>query len=127
LNILLVEDNALNQRLASVILTKRGHRIEIAENGQQALEFLRDKDYDLVLMDCQMPVMDGYEAARRLRANDPPVRNPRIPVIAMTANVKQSDREHCLEAGMDDFVGKPIDRNQLFEVIERVLAVRRDI
>jgi len=124
LSILLVEDNALNQRLATVILNKRGHSVDVAENGQRALEILHEKNYDLVLMDCQMPVMDGFEATRRLRANDPTVQNPRIPVIAMTANVKQSDRDRCVESGMDDFVGKPIDREQLFEVIERVMAAQ---
>ena len=121
-DILLVEDNVLNQRLASVILTKRGHRVDIAENGQRALECLRDKNYDLVLMDCQMPVMDGYEATRCLRANKPAVRNPHIPVIAMTANARQSDRDFCLEVGMNDFVAKPINQTQLFEAIDRVLG-----
>jgi signal transduction histidine kinase/DNA-binding response OmpR family regulator len=124
LHVLLVEDNALNQRLASVILTKRGHRVEVAENGQKALELLSEKQFDLVLMDCQMPVMDGYEATRKLRANDPAVINPGIPVIAMTANAMQGDRELCLKAGMDDFIAKPIDRVQMFEVIDRVLASR---
>ena len=122
LDILLVEDNVLNQRLASVILTKRGHRVDIAENGQRALECLRDKDYDLVLMDCQMPVMDGYEATRCLRTNKPAVRNPHIPIIAMTANARQSDRDICLEVGMNDFVAKPINQTQLFEAIDRVLG-----
>jgi len=122
--ILMVEDNALNQRLVSVILTKRGHEVDIAENGQKALECLREKNYDLVLMDCQMPVMDGYEATRRLRANQPSVLNPRIPVIAMTANARQSDREHCMEVGMNDFIAKPINQNQMFEVIERVLGTK---
>ena len=120
----MVEDNALNQRLVSVILTKRGHEVDIAENGQKALECLREKNYDLVLMDCQMPVMDGYEATRRLRANQPSVLNPRIPVIAMTANARQSDREHCMEVGMSDFIAKPINQNQMFEVIERVLGTK---
>jgi CheY-like chemotaxis protein len=122
LDILLVEDNALNQRLASVILTKRGHRVDIAENGQRALECLRDKNYDLVLMDCQMPVMDGYEATRCVRANKPAVRNPHIPVIAMTANARPSDRDICLEVGMNDFVAKPINQTQMFEAIDRVLG-----
>jgi two-component system, sensor histidine kinase and response regulator len=127
LNILLVEDNELNQRLAGVILNKRGHQVDVAENGQRALEFLAKNKYDLVLMDCQMPVMDGYEATRCLRANTPAVQNPRVPVIAMTANARQSDRDRCLEAGMNDFIAKPINQTQMVEVIERVLAAQTEV
>jgi len=119
--ILLVEDNAMNQRLASIILSKRGHRVDIAENGQQALDFLRDRDYDLVLMDCQMPIMDGYETTRCLRANQPRVLNPQIPIIAITANARQSDRDLCREVGMNDFIAKPFDQREMIKVIERVL------
>jgi signal transduction histidine kinase/CheY-like chemotaxis protein len=121
LYILLAEDNVMNQRLANIILTKRGHRVDIVENGRQALDMLRDKNYDLVLMDCQMPIMDGYETTRCLRANQPPVLNPQIPVIAITANARQSDRDLCREVGMNDFIGKPFDQKQMIEAIERAV------
>jgi len=120
--ILLVEDNKLNQKLASIMLEKRGHTFDIVENGQEALQALATTSYDLVLMDCQMPVMDGYDATRCVRANHPTVLNPRIPIVAMTANVRQSDRDTCIEVGMNDFIGKPIMQNQLYEVIERVMT-----
>jgi signal transduction histidine kinase/CheY-like chemotaxis protein len=125
-HILLVEDNKLNQRLAGIMLNKRGHTFDIAENGQEALQSLATKSYDLVLMDCQMPVMDGYDATRCVRANQPVVLNPHIPIIAMTANVRQSDRDLCLAVGMTDFLGKPIMQNQLIEVIERVMKDRSE-
>jgi signal transduction histidine kinase/CheY-like chemotaxis protein/HPt (histidine-containing phosphotransfer) domain-containing protein len=120
-HILLVEDNAVNQKVALALLGSKGYFVELAENGQVALDALRERDFDLVLMDCQMPVMDGFEATRRLRANDPPVRNPRIPVIAMTANAMQGDRDACLAAGMSDYLAKPVVASQLCEAIEHAL------
>jgi signal transduction histidine kinase/CheY-like chemotaxis protein len=120
--ILLVEDNKLNQKLASIMLEKRGHMIDIAENGQEALQSLASTFYDLVLMDCQMPIMDGYEATRCIRTKRVATLNPHIPIIAMTANVRQSDQDLCFEVGMTDFLGKPIMQNQMYEVIERVMA-----
>jgi signal transduction histidine kinase/CheY-like chemotaxis protein len=119
-NILLVEDNPINQRLAILLLEKQGHRVTVAENGAIALDLLQAQDFDLVLMDCQMPVMDGYEATRQLR-HGTPVRNPRIPVIAMTANAMEGDREHCEAAGMDDYLAKPINAGLLFEMVRRYL------
>lgn len=120
-HILLVEDNAMNQKLAKIMLTKAGHEVEIAEDGAKALEALGKSHFDVVLMDCQMPVLDGYEATRRLRANPAISINPNIPVIAMTANAREADKELCMQAGMNDFVPKPFERAHLFEVIDRIM------
>ena len=117
--ILLVEDNRVNQIVASGLLHKLGHEVDHAENGERALAALSLKPYDLVLMDCQMPVMDGYEATRRIRQN--PEWN-RLPVIAVTANVMSGDREECLAVGMDDYITKPYNRNVLDQVIQRWAA-----
>lgn len=114
--ILLVEDNRVNQIVASGLLQKMGHEVDHAENGERALAALALKPYDLVLMDCQMPVMDGYEATRRIRQNP---QWSQLPVIAVTANVMSGDREECLAAGMDDYITKPYNRKILGDVIQR--------
>ncbi|MBI4740003.1 MAG: response regulator [Betaproteobacteria bacterium] len=115
--ILLVEDNPVNQKVACAMLAKHRCDVEVAGDGRQALAALARRPFDLVLMDCQMPVMDGFEATRRIRANDPPVLDPRIPIVAMTANAMQGDRERCLDAGMDDYLSKPIGERRLVEAI----------
>ena len=120
--ILLVEDNLINQKLALKILQKAGYEIEVADTGLAALEILAAADYDLVLMDCQMPQMDGYEATRFIRDPNSDVRDHGIPVVAMTANAMQGDREKCIAAGMDDYLTKPINRGQLLETIEKWLC-----
>ena len=109
LNVLLVEDVRINVLVATGMIRGMGHEVSVAENGEQALERLRQNDFDIVLMDCQMPIMDGYECVRQLRLPETNVRNSRIPVIAMTANAMSGDREKCLAAGMDDYISKPID------------------
>ena len=116
LHILLVEDNALNQMVATEILETLGASVQVAENGLVALETLRDKAplFDLVLMDVQMPVMDGFEATRKIRYE----LRLNIPVLAMTAGVMASERQSCIDAGMDDFIAKPIDINQMLTVIQ---------
>lgn len=114
--LLLVEDNRVNQMVASGMLRRLGYEVDLAENGEQALAALNRKHYEAVLMDCQMPVMDGYQATRRIREN-PAWRT--LPVIAVTANVMQGDREACLNAGMNDYITKPYDRQGLKTVIER--------
>jgi signal transduction histidine kinase/DNA-binding response OmpR family regulator len=119
LRILLAEDNAVNRRVATGFLAKRGHAVETAVNGREALEALARERFDVVLMDVQMPEMDGFEAVRRLRAEERAGR-PRTPVIAMTAHAMAGDRERCLEAGMDDYVSKPIDVAKLVEAIDRL-------
>ncbi|MRX11793.1 response regulator, partial [Pseudoduganella sp. FT25W] len=119
--LLLVEDNEVNQEVAQQILGEAGIRIDIAGNGAQALAMLAQGTYDAVLMDCQMPVLDGYDTTRRLRA-DP--RHAHLPVIAMTANAMVGDKEKCLAAGMNDFIAKPIDVAQLFATLTRWVTPR---
>ena len=109
LSILLVEDVKINVLVATELLQTMGHVITVAENGAVALDQLRNNDFDIVLMDCQMPIMDGYQCVRAIRRPDSGVRNPAIPVIAMTAHAMSGDREKCLDAGMDDYISKPID------------------
>jgi PAS domain S-box-containing protein len=116
LNILVAEDNVVNQRVASRILTKAGHAVTIAVNGREALKTLESERFDIVLMDVQMPVMDGFEATRAIRqAESCAVR--RLPIVAMTAHAMSGDRERCLAAGMDDYVSKPIQAADLLRVI----------
>jgi len=123
LRILLAEDNAVNQRLALLLLAKLGYDADVAANGAEALEALDRHDYDLVLMDIQMPELDGLEAARRICARWPAEARPRI--VAMTANVMQEDREACFAAGMDDYVAKPIRPDELAAALARTRP-RRD-
>jgi len=117
--LLLVEDNEVNQEVAQHILNDAGIRVDIASNGAIALAKIEENAYDGVLMDCQMPVMDGYQATRKLR-QDP--RYSDLPVIAMTANAMVGDKEKCLDAGMNDFIAKPIDVAQLFGTLARWIA-----
>jgi signal transduction histidine kinase/CheY-like chemotaxis protein len=119
--ILLAEDNRVNQMVAVRLLEKMGHQVQVAWNGHEALEALRGERFDLVLMDCQMPEMDGYEATRRIRRGDEGVWQSEIPVIAMTANAMKGDRERCIEAGMDDYIPKPIKPDLLAGVIRKAL------
>jgi len=111
--ILIAEDNKVNQKVIQAMLGKFNCIPDLAENGQEALDLLAQHHYDLVLMDCQMPVMDGYEAARKLRSLELTHKTDRIPVIALTAHAASGEREKCLAAGMDDFLTKPISRPKL--------------
>ena len=117
--ILLVEDNPVNQKLAVRILQKSGIHVKHAWHGLEALDMLGKYDFDLVLMDIQMPKMSGIEATEKIRSGEVSVRDPHIPIIAMTANAMQGDREKCLDIGMNDYVTKPINKVQLFDVIAR--------
>ena len=112
--LLLVEDNAVNQEIALEILGAAGIRIDVANNGAEAVEKVGQNDYDGVLMDCQMPVMDGFEATRKIRENK---NYSALPILAMTANAMAGDKEKCLECGMNDHIAKPIDVGQLFTVL----------
>jgi CheY-like chemotaxis protein len=112
--VLLVEDNAVNSEICSAMLASLGCTVECAVNGADAVEMACAKRYDLVLMDCQMPVMDGFEATRTIRAREQVSPMPhRMPIIALTANAMQGDRDRCLAAGMDDYLAKPFKRQQL--------------
>ena len=115
--ILLAEDHAVNRKLALLLLQRAGHQVEAVENGQMAVEAARRNRYDLILMDVQMPEIDGFEATRLIRAHEGTGR--RTPIIAMTAHAMQGDRERCLEAGMDDYVSKPIQPQALSAVLTR--------
>ncbi|MBN1847588.1 MAG: response regulator [Deltaproteobacteria bacterium] len=119
--ILLVEDNKVNQKLATRLLEKFGYRSDIAVNGKRAVKALETAHYDLVLMDIQMPEMDGIEATKIIRDPKSKVKNHEIPIIAMTAYVMTEDREKCLQAGMNDYLTKPINPQELEEVIEEYL------
>lgn len=116
-HILLVEDNAVNRKLAITRLASWGHTVEVAENGQLALDMLADKPFDIILMDVQMPVMGGFEATARIRAMEQ-TSGRHTPIIAMTANAMSGDRERCLAAGMDNYVAKPIRHDELFNALE---------
>ncbi|MGY4879375.1 response regulator [Vreelandella aquamarina] len=115
-SILLVEDDVLNQMIASRLLDRLGHQVRIANNGQEALDELETYDFDLILMDMQMPVMDGIEATRRLRSN-----GNTLPVLAFTANTSADDHRLCLEAGMQDVLIKPVQLESLNRMLEHFL------
>jgi CheY-like chemotaxis protein len=122
LRVLLAEDNAVNRLVAQRTLQAIGHQPDLVEDGAQALEALGRKDYDVLLLDVQMPEVDGFEVARRLVAERSPQRRPWI--IALTANAVQGDRELCLQAGMDDYLTKPVSREDLARALERARAAR---
>jgi two-component system sensor histidine kinase/response regulator len=123
LRILLAEDNPVNQQVAMHVLEKAGHSTVVVSNGREALEAFRAEPFDVVLMDVQMPEMDGFAATAAIRLEEEP-RGFRTPIIAMTAHAMKGDRERCLEAGMDDYVTKPIQRVELFRVLKEVAGTR---
>ena len=121
LRILMAEDNIINQKVGKLILQRAGFNIDLVGDGSEALEAHRANPYDLILMDCQMPTMDGFEACRQIRqlALAQPV------IIAVTANALVGERERCLNAGMDDYLSKPFQAEQLVAVVRKWIAVRR--
>jgi signal transduction histidine kinase/CheY-like chemotaxis protein len=119
--VLVVEDNAINQIVAQGLLKKFGVQVDLAANGEEALNSLENLPFDLVFMDCQMPVMDGYEATQQIRHSESKVLNREITIIAMTANSMEGDREKCLAVGMNDFISKPVNPNKVQEALIRWL------
>ena len=117
-HILLAEDNAVNQRLARVLLEKAGHSVVVANTGQNAVRLWAEQPFDLILMDVQMPDMDGLEATAAIRRREQPS-GTHIPIVAMTAHAMSGDRQRCLDAGMDDYTSKPIRGPELLELITR--------
>jgi two-component system sensor histidine kinase/response regulator len=120
LRLLLAEDNPMNQKLAIVLLKRAGYSVDAVENGRMVIEVLKRKSYDLVLMDVQMPELDGLEATRTIRSSEGKQRH--IPIIAMTAHAMKGDRERCLKAGMDDYISKPIEPQELLSAIKKWTA-----
>jgi CheY-like chemotaxis protein len=123
LRILLAEDNLVNQRLISRLLEKMGHAVTVAENGQIALKLWAEREFDFVAMDMQMPIMDGLETTERIRAGEKSS-GRHIPIVAMTANAFEEDRERCSRAGMDGYVAKPVTAKAIALEIARVLAAQ---
>jgi two-component system, sensor histidine kinase and response regulator len=124
LRILLVEDNQMNQVLATRLLQKRGHEVAVAENGRIALEALEKQDPDLVLMDVQMPEMDGFQATAAIRKRELNT-GKHMPIIAVTAHTMEGDKERCLKSGMDGYVSKPLRADALFSAIEEIVSIHR--
>jgi len=122
MRILLVEDNRVNQMVGVAILKRLGLQVTVASNGKEALRVVAQEKYHLVLMDVQMPEMDGYEATGKIRGNKDGLTNPDVPIIAMTGHAMKGDAEKCLDAGMNDYVSKPVDPKVLAEVVEKWLA-----
>jgi CheY-like chemotaxis protein len=144
--ILVADDHQVNQKLAVLMLERLGHRVDVVANGQEAIDAIHRKTYDLILMDCQLPVMDGYDATRKIREaegvtrealderrevkeNDSPhtlhLTSDHIPIIALTANAMREDREKCLEIGMDDYLSKPIKPEQLAKILSQWLPKQK--
>ena len=130
--ILVVDDNPVNQKVAANMIEKLGYRVNVAANGREAVESLSRILYALIFMDCQMPEMDGFEATRVIRTQEASLqqvggKSPHLPIVAMTANAMQEDREHCLAAGMDDFISKPVTKKTLEVVLNRWVPHDQDI
>ena len=121
IKILLAEDNAINQKLALRLLEKFGFKADAVASGEEAVKALEMIDYNLVLMDIQMPVMDGYEATKAIRDPNSNVINHDVKIIALTAHAMKGDREKCVEAGMDNYLAKPIKPEELYNILEQYL------
>jgi two-component system sensor histidine kinase/response regulator len=125
LRVLLAEDNAVNQKIASRVLEKQGHHVTIAADGREALAALDGENFDVVLMDVQMPEMDGFETTSAIRVRERDT-GKRLPIIAMTAHAMQGDRERCLAAGMDSYIAKPIRARELIELLEKFCGAAQE-
>ncbi len=115
LRILMAEDNPINQRVGKLILQRAGFSIDLVDDGSEALEAHRTEPYDMILMDCQMPIMDGFEASRQIRQ----LEQPQPIIIAVTANALVGERERCLNAGMNDYLSKPFQAEQLVALVKK--------
>jgi CheY-like chemotaxis protein/HPt (histidine-containing phosphotransfer) domain-containing protein len=113
----------INQEVAVAMLNRLGYRANLVASGLEVLQALRESDYDVVLMDCEMPEMDGYEATRRIREGQTGMRNPHIPIIALTADAMSGDQDKSLQAGMDDYLAKPVEPWHLAEALEKWLIL----
>lgn len=122
LRIMMAEDNPINQRVGKLILQRAGFDIDLVADGNEALEAHRANPYDVILMDCQMPMMDGFEASRQIRSLKG---QPQPVIIAVTANALVGERERCMNAGMDDYLSKPFQAEQLVAVVKKWSAIRR--
>jgi len=118
MRVLIAEDNHVNQMISHRLVERMGFRADVVASGKEVLEALEERPYDFILMDCQMPLMDGYEATDMIR-HSKTLANPKIPIIAMTANAMEGDRERCLKAGMDDYISKPISQKTLRVVLQK--------
>jgi len=127
LSILLVEDDAINQKIAKILLEREGFKVTVVENGVKAIEALERQTFDLVLMDVEMPEMNGYEATRRIRSYNSEKIDRKIPIIAMTAHAMSGDREKCLNSGMNDYIPKPINIHLLNDLIDQHISRKEDI
>jgi signal transduction histidine kinase/CheY-like chemotaxis protein len=123
LRVLLAEDNAVNRRLAEILLKKQGHSVAVAENGRAAVALFDGEAFDLILMDVQMPEMDGLEATAAIRKREQETGSQRIPIVALTAHAMNGDRERCVAAGMDGYISKPINPQELYRTIQELTAV----
>ena len=121
MRILMAEDNPINQRVGKLILARAGFNIDLVGDGSEALEAHRASPYDVILMDCQMPTMDGFEASRQIRH----LNSPQPVIIAVTANALVGERERCLNAGMDDYLSKPFQAEQLVALVKKWIATRQ--
>jgi CheY-like chemotaxis protein len=119
LRVLLVEDHPINQKLAINLIERAGHHVTLAQNGEEGLHVAMQHEFDLVFMDMQMPVMDGLEATRAIRAHALEHSKKRVPIVAMTANAMPSDRQACEDAGMDGFLSKPFKANELRAILSQ--------
>lgn len=118
--ILVVEDNFINQKLINKLLIKKGYNVTLSSNGKQALEICREQKFDLVLMDIQMPLMDGFEATLEIRNLDK-ADKIHTPIVAVTAFAMETDRQKCFEVGMDDYISKPFTKEDFYAIVEKNL------
>jgi CheY-like chemotaxis protein len=120
MKVLLVEDTFINQKVTTMMLQKMGIEVTLAENGQIGVDLCKEQTFNLILMDCQMPVLDGFEATKMIRENE--TSEQHTPIIALTANVLQTEKDKCFVAGMDDFMGKPVSKQLLTLMLQKHLS-----